>query len=363
MLSDLKRVLSPKGIALMRAYRKEAKRRGMRFTDLLDAVTPEEELELARKAFGGPNMERSGLVPSAELVGKTSSGVPAIEAAVEAAQRGEWEPAAEVLAESYGDWDLRARAVMSLADVAAGDDTWLTAWRDARPEERDIAVVDGEALMMLAWQLRGTARAQNTTAEQFGGFHRVLPRAEEVAEQAAKALPDDPTPWFSLVTIGRGLSYDHERFGRVWQGVVDRAPMHRAAHVSALQYWCAKWRGSHERMFAFAEEAIEKSPSLSGLMVQAAYEFDDPKVWRQSNVQDAIEVLLAWLAGEGSNSLHVRDDLGWAAMALVDSGRAAEAFPLFQRLGNYAGGAPWRYWDNSVLVFDQYRAKVVKAMR
>lgn len=357
------RILSPKGIKLMRVYRQEAKRRGIGFLELLNTATQEEQRELAMRAFSGHDVTRWGLPPWTELVGETTSGVPAIEAAVEAAKNGEWELPAQVLAESYGDWDLRARTVMSLAKVAADDDGWLTAWREARPADRDVAVVDGEALMILAWQLRGSARAKNTTAEQFGGFHRVLPRAAEVAEQATQAVPDDPTPWFSLVTIGRGLSYNHAKFGRIWQGVVDRAPLHRAAHASALQYWCAKWSGSHERMFAFAEEAIEKSPSLSVLMVQAAYEFDDKKAWRQSNVQDGLEVLLTWLAGEGANSLHVRDDLGWAVLALVQSGRAAEALPLFQKLGTYAGGAPWHYWEEPVLVFDQFRAKVVKAAR
>ena len=363
MFSTVKLLLSPKNRAVMRTFRAEAKQRGMSFVEFVDSITPEEQAALLARALPAPDMARWGMAPRDQLVAEGGSGSPAVDAAVAAAKKGDWTPAAEMMVESYGDWDLRARVVSSLAEVAADDDGWLTAWRAARPDDRHVAVVDAEALLLLAWQLRGSLLAKETRSDQFAGFRRVLPQAAEAATRAAEALPDDPTPWLTLVTAARGLGYDHARFAPLWQGVVDRAPLHRAAHDSALQYWCAKWRGSHERMFAFAEQAAAKSPSLSVLMLHAAHEFDEQTVWRQPNIQHALDTTLRWLDGDGADSLRARDDLGYAAMALVNSGRAAEAVPLFRKLGTYAGGSPWDYYASPVLTFDDYRVKACKAAR
>jgi hypothetical protein len=343
---------------LMNEFRKEAKRRGVPVTDFVEACTPEEEEQMLLRAMRGPDVTRWGLPPRSALVAKPSTGVPAVDLAVDAAKAGDWRPAAAVLADSLGDWDLRTAAVRALGGVAANDDDWLAAWRAASRDDPHIAVVDAESIVYLAWSLRGSALAKDTTAEQALGFHRVLPRAEEAVARAAEGLPADPTPWDTLLTAARGLSYDHDRFAKVWREVMDRAPLHRGAHQSALQYWCAKWRGSTERMYAFAAEAAEKSPSLAVIMVQAAFEVDG---WTRPDVQHALDVLVGWLDTDEANTVHLRDDLGWAAAALVDSGRAAEALPLFRRLGAYAGGSPWQNWDKPVVVFEQYRAKAAKA--
>jgi hypothetical protein len=347
--------------AVARYLGEEAERRGVPIDEVASSLTMEEMVDIVDRATPGRDLSRWGLVPRAELTEWRRSGVTEIDDAAAAARGGEWTPAADLMGGSYGEWEHRAAAVILLAEAAAHDDGWLTAWRAARPDDRHVAPVDCEGLTVLAWQLRGGARAADTSADQFARFHRVLARAEAAAKAATETLPGDPTPWATLATIARGLSYDHTAFDRVWQGIVERAPLHRHGHVTALQYWCAKWRGSEERMWAFADEAAGKSPSLAVLVLQAAFESDREKVWRQSNVREALDVLLRWLESDGADSVHVLDDLGWAASALVNTDRAAEAVPLFRRLGGYAGGAPWRLTSKPTYFFNECRIKACKA--
>lgn len=348
-----------------RAIIAEADARGVEVQDLRSILSVKELAEIIDNAKPHLDLALWGLAPRASLDDRPSTGVPAVEAAVSAAVVGDWQPAAELLVESYGDWDLRACAVQALAKAAANDDGWLVAWRTARPDDGHAAVVDCAARTALAWQLRGGKRVRETTAKQFDDFNRVLTDAEAAAEQATLAMPDDPTPWATLVTIARGRSYDHAEFDRVWQGLVERAPLHRRGHQSALQYWCAKWSGSDERMFEFAEQAAKRSPSLNVLVLQAAREMmpDAPRVWRQPNVRDALDVLLRWLTTDGADSVDVRDDLGWAAMALVENNRGVEAVKLFQRLGSYAGGAPWRDFASPAMKFNDCRVRACKLAR
>jgi tetratricopeptide (TPR) repeat protein len=319
-----------------RAVVAEAARRGVPVEDLRKTMSPNELSDLIDKAAPVRDLWLWMLPPRAALDGRPSSGVPAIEAAVAAAVVGDWEPAAEVMTESYGDWDLRARAVDALAAVAADDDGWLLTWQTFRPDDGHAAVVDCAARTELAWQLRGR------TERQRADFRRVLSDAETAAKRAMTALPDDPTPWATMLTIARGLGYDHDEFGRLWQDLLDRAPLHRRGHEAALLYWSSP-RGSRERMFAFAQEAAERSPSLSVLVLQAAVEAqaEDPKVWRRPAVRTALDALLGWLETEGAESVNVRDNLGFGALAAVESKRGKDAIGLFRRLGGYAGGAPW----------------------
>jgi hypothetical protein len=266
-----------------------------------------------------------GLLPRTSLVEWEFPAVPTIGAATVAATVGEWRPAADLLADKYGDWDFRACAVTALAKVAANDDRWLDSWQTASPDDGHAAVVRCAAT-----------------------------RSPTDAEKAIKALPDDPTPWVTLLALANDLHYDQAKFDEVWRALTERAPLHRRGHQSALAYRAAE---SPERLFEFAQEAAEKSPSLSVLMMRAAASCQG---WRRPAVRAALDTLLHWLANEGAESVDVRDDFGWAAMALVENGRGTEALRLFQGLGTYAAGAPWSWAAAPAELFNTYRLRAAK---
>lgn len=341
-------------ISLMR----EAKRRGVEVEDLPDEW-------VAARLTGRVDVTRWGLVPDVEVVVRGPAD-PELDAATDAAAEGRWEPAARLLSSTRGNWERREEVVRALADCAVRNGGFLQEWHEDDPGDGDLAVLHAQSLVHLAWEARGTARAAQTSRDRFEGFHRVLSRAQVAAHRAADALPEDPTPWTTLVTTARGLSYDHDRFGRVWEELVARAPHHRPAHVQALQYWCRKWSGSHELMCDFATRAVDASPTLAALPLIAALEGveDDPKVWRSPMVRDALAVLLPRLAGEGAATKAQRSDRGLAIAALMVGKRHDEAVDQFRVLGPHADGEPWQnYFPNPRLGFLQARIEACKGAR
>ncbi|MFD8501068.1 DUF4034 domain-containing protein [Amycolatopsis sp. NPDC059657] len=351
--------LLPKKVRAIRAMMREAKKRGVGIDELADLIGPY-ELQKLTGLYPDVDVTKFGLIPDEQVTKENIHTDPALRNASEAAKRGEWQPAAMLVTATWDDWETRAMVVSRLARIAADDDTWLKAWQRAEPGNPHAVVVDAEALVYLAWQIRGGKWASQTSEAQFAGFHHTLEEAEKTAWQAAELLPSDPTPWATLITLGRGLSVDHQEFDRRWQGLIERAPLHRRGHDAALQYWCAKWRGSHERMVAFAQESAAKSPSLSGLLIRAAYEWEDAheNVWHEPWAQQGLTTFLRWLSSDGPHNHHVHDDLGWAITALRRTKREPEAIPLFQRLGAYAGGEPWTYYDDPVASFCYQRADI-----
>ncbi|MFD0503462.1 hypothetical protein ACFQ0G_11920 [Streptomyces chiangmaiensis] len=181
--------------------------------------------------------------------------------ALEAASTGDWAPASELLAASDPEW--RWIRVTVLASAAAEDDSWVRAWRAARPGDAAAVLVSAESLVALAWKLRGNRGAKDTTREQFENFHRVLAQASGALAEAARLAPEDPCPYIAMIRVALGEGWAHEHMHALWREVVVRAPHHVGAHSAALQYWCAKWRGSDEHMHAFAESAVAQAPAGS----------------------------------------------------------------------------------------------------
>jgi hypothetical protein len=339
-----------RGISLMR----EANRRGVEIDDL-----PAEVLS----AKIGPRVDptRWGLVPDAEVSDEPLAN-PAVAAAKVAAGSGDWEHVAHLVAATRGDWNRRFSVVRALGELAASDDEWLTTWRRARPGDGDAAAVHAESLVMLAWEIRGSAAASQTTRQQFDGFHRVIGQAEEAAKMAAALLPDDPTPLVTWITVARALGYDHEQFTAVWEQLDARDPHHRAAHVQALQYWCAKWSGSDELMCEFALRAAMKSPSLAHLPLLAAAELErsTPDVWTSDFARNAVDRMLVAIDGLGADTKPLLDARGYAAYVLVANKRYNEAVEQLRLIGPHALCAPWEDYQSPKLAFLQFRAKTCK---
>ncbi|MEV6830837.1 DUF4034 domain-containing protein [Amycolatopsis sp. NPDC051102] len=307
--------------------------------------------------------------PKSELLDVTRWGLPAgkevsaapfladarVAEAVAAYRAGDWQPAATLLADLGTDWDRRAFAVQQLGDAAADDDAPLKAWQASG--SADAAVVNAQGLVALAWQIRTRATPEHVSEEQWAGFFRVLEDAEAATRAAVEAVPEDPTPWCTMLMVARGRQYDNDGFRAVWTELAARDPLHRAAHDQALQYWCAKWFGSHEQMFAFADEAAAKAPKLAGLTLVAAHEAEakDVEAWQSERTQRALDVVVPWLAGEGRDHPANLRDRAYAAKALVVNGRCDEAVEQFMVLGTHADALVWAYGGKPVHEFVKTR--------
>ncbi|MFJ9243220.1 hypothetical protein [Streptomyces sp. NPDC101776] len=183
-----------------------------------------------------------------------------------AAGRGEYGPAAELLAATRADaeWEDRDRHTLRLAAFARSRPEWLAAWSAAAPQDPDALLVTAQQALDRCWE--SPARAEL--------LHGLSP----LIAAAAEAEPRDPVPWRIALDRARGTNAGHPEFERLWGEAVRRSPHHYGCHVAALQYLsaacCAQWgntphtaRCSHRECFDFAEPAAQDA--LPGSLVQA----------------------------------------------------------------------------------------------
>ncbi len=329
---------------------KAARARGMSVEDYAKTLSPAElaqyvpqDKKPAAPKVEMPDVALWGLPPDSAVTGAKFIADARLAEAVTAYRAGDWQPGAALLADLGTDWDRRAHAVQQLGDAAADDEGPLKAWRESG--SADAAAVHAQGLVALAWQIRTSFTPEHVSEDQWAGFFRVLEDAEAATRAAAEAAPDDPTPWWTMVTVARGRQYENDDFRAVWAELVARDPLHRQGHEQALQYWCAKWFGSHEQMFAFADEAVAKAPKLAGLGLVAAHEAEEKKVeaWKSDRTGRALDVVLPWLAGEGQDHPANLRDRAYAAKALVVNGRCDEAVEQFKVLGVHADALIWAF--------------------
>ncbi|WP_199739429.1 hypothetical protein [Streptomyces klenkii] len=295
---------------------------------------------------------------------------PQIDGAREAAERGAWEPAAEAMTAIGKDWERRTALVIALAQVAADEDAWLTAWEAARPGDPGAAAVRARSTVFLAWELRGASTADRTSAEQFEGFHRVLLRAREDITRAVELNPEDPSPLVSDLWAGLGLGYPHAYVHELWAEIAGRAPFHYEAHYSALQYWCAKWRGSEELAREFADKAASGAPAgtlLPALRLVAHFEhLDRPfngKHYRTPEVTAMVDALLADLPAVRPDHPRLPEARHLLAFFLVKQKRHAEALEQFRLVDGCVGSIPWSYFENPAEKYCDYRERAVQSAR
>ncbi|MEV6576872.1 hypothetical protein AB0M92_01745 [Streptomyces sp. NPDC051582] len=309
----------------------------------------------AKRARDAAAVVALGFVAEADL--DTEQGQPVAPertAAVAAVRSGDWEAGAVYVAAAGRDWEERWQRVRALAEVAAEDDAWLLAWRAAYPSDPTAALVDADTAVRVAWNVRGSQAGSRTTQEQFRLFHELLVKAQSRAHEAQRlADPADPVPYMVEQPIAQGLGYPHDQYGTLWAEITGRDPKILTAHTTALQYWCEKWRGSHELALAFARgSAASGAPgellSLLPLVAYVEQELHDEELapetfFKEPGVRAAVDAALADLGAADPadrRAVRLRHVLAWL---LFWQDRDAEAVEQFQVIDGYIGALPWYY--------------------
>ncbi|MEU3729819.1 hypothetical protein AB0E81_10490 [Streptomyces sp. NPDC033538] len=312
-----------------------------------------------------------GFLPQRRQDSQRAASDPELEGAKTAASRGRWEPAAQLLARTreQRDWTRRSYYAAAFGShEAARPDSWLDAWQSAvGPDDPDVALVRATARVSLAWHLRGGGWAKHTSREQFAGFHDVLLRAPRENARAAELNPEDPSPYVSEIWTALGLGYSHEDMRRVWDEVTDRDPYHYRAHSAALQYWCAKWRGSEELATSFAREAAVNAPLgslLTALPLVAWYEHRDDDAqtadFRAPQVVALVDAALADVEAAPSDHPDTSAIRHLLAYFLTRQGRYDAALEQFRLVDGCVDALPWRYWDDPASVYCLWRNKALR---
>lgn len=322
-----------------------------------------------------PRMLRHGAAVGAQLPPDAAvvldPPAPELRAALTAAYAGDHGPARELLAATRvgAEWERRGGYVPRLAESALHSPGWLDAWLAESPRDPDAVLVKAEHSVQQAWEIRTGARASSVSRDQFQAFFALLDDAVPVIGAAAELNPTDPVPWQVALTHARGSQAPREVFDAYWAEATARAPHHYGCHLSALQYLCDKWYGSHTEMFDFAERAAEHAlpgSTLHALPLLAAVEYDvvADAASREAGRIDrsrihaalkrALELSDAY-QGADPEVAGVRNHL---ALMLTLADRHGEALEQFRAVGAHATEYPWAYLGDAREEFLEFRAGV-----
>jgi hypothetical protein len=290
-----------------------------------------------------------------------------IEALDEVERTQDWRPAAQVLAATGDDWELRWQRVQTVAGAAChaleqapGEGgKWLRTWRMESAKEPGGAVVHAQFLVHQA------AHASGGVASHEGRI--ILEEGGKVCAEAALLAPGDPTPYIVQLAVARYGGYRQADFEELWAKVTARAPQHMGAHLAALHYWCEKWHGCKEQADAFAQGAAGSAPEkslLPALPLFAVFEHL-PEVdvvrglYESEVVTRAIQgALFATRSAPADHPVlpHVRHLLVWF---LVRAERYTEAMEQLRHVDGHVGAVPWSYGSDPAAAYVAYRALAV----
>ncbi|WNI23008.1 hypothetical protein [Streptomyces sp. ITFR-16] len=273
--------------------------------------------------------------------------------ALTAATAGDHAPARELLAatRTHAQWERRDACVSRLARTALHHDGWLDTWLTEAPDDPDAVLVLADLQLHQAWKIRTGARAKDVERDQFQAFFALLTDAVPVIGRAAELNPDDPVPWRIALTHARGIQAPREVFDLYLDEAEDRDPHHFGCHEQALQYVCAKWYGSHEEMFAYAERVAASAPpgsQLHALPLRAALEYrlseeDEPEGPDPygPRVAAALTRALALSETYGPGDREAAGFRNELALMLIMADRPADALEVFRAIGVHATESPW----------------------
>ncbi|WP_205327950.1 hypothetical protein [Glycomyces sp. YM15] len=287
-----------------------------------------------------------------------------------AASAGDWRTAAALLDQTWRRWDERSHVTYLLSKAAVKNDSWLKEWEESEPDNPGALLVRANRTVRYAWEVRGALRARHLTDKQIHGFRHYIELAEGLMEQAIAAAPEDPTPYRYMLRIARGRGWSHSAMENLWEEFTSRHPHGFDGHLSALQYWCAKWRGSHDKARSFAVAAAENAPKgtfLSVLPLIAAFEqhgLTAHRQYRTRQVKSAVDSCLEELSSFGEVDSHiVRQVRHVLAYFLNRLGRHGEAVEQFRAIDGHIFTLPWSYYPNTVQEYGWFRRDSVRRQR
>ncbi|MQY33129.1 hypothetical protein SRB17_10890 [Streptomyces sp. RB17] len=255
--------------------------------------------------------------------------------ALVAAGRGEYRPAAELIAATRagGEWENHDRYVRYLAAFARSRPEWFDSWRASTPGTPDALVVEAQLAVDRAWP--SPARAE------------LLREVSPLITAAARADDRDPVPWRIALDHARGSRAGHRYFEELWEAAVRRAPHHYGCHVAALRYLAGFRRGSHDACFDFAERAAQDAPAdslVQALPARAAFgcliDGHDPEIPRArlDIAADQALALSARFPAADPWTAQIRNKLLYVLLRLH---RWEDARGELSRIGPYATSFPW----------------------
>ena len=152
----------------------------------------------------------------------------------------------------------------------------LDQWVQAEPNDAECRILRASAMVAWAWHARSSTLARFVTPKQWDLFKKRLTLAAEEIRIAKELRPTDPRIYSIAMTVARGCLglpetelQDRMTMAQCEAGLKDvsNEPHYYNAHLQALQFYCRKWGGSHERMFSYARSITSQLPEGHPLWV------------------------------------------------------------------------------------------------
>ena len=293
---------------------------------------------------------RSELAPRDELAVDPPEEDLAV--ALAAAESGDAAPVGTYLAglRQSQSWDLRSRAVDRIATIAVESPLWAKRWAESEPDDPDAQLVLAPLLIRLAWEARTQHSTEHVEQWRFQEFHEQLEAATPQLERAVELNPGDPEPWRLAMQQATGLEEPEETFREHLANAQQADPWHYQSNEQAVNRLSAKWGGSHELAFDFAEQLVARAPgdrAVHVLPLRAGFEMwiedEQAKKPMRPRVEQALATAQAYADRfpEGAReAAEARSMLGFM-YAMLD--RPQESFDAFKATGRTVSGMPWEY--------------------
>ncbi|MFR0353925.1 hypothetical protein [Streptomyces sediminimaris] len=263
---------------------------------------------------------------------------------------GRYRSAHEALAETRGDFGLRAHRSLVLASEAADSDL-TERWLDEEPSPE-------AALLWARVAVLRAVRAADARDERAGTLERI---ALAACDRAARANPGDPTPWTARLTMARlhrlgdpaprGLLTAPPGPWRLFAHVLSLDPWHREAHHRFLACFFSRNGGPVNAAWDVAAFLGQRAPldsPLRLLPLVALVESYNPaqlladSVWEQPQWRStSLAIYQNWLPAVARYRFTPVLDLAYLAHALVMGKCEFEARAVFAATGPYASRMPW----------------------
>ena len=178
-----------------------------------------------------------------------------LQAAHRALRKGDWGPAAAVLAHP-GD-----RSVIFTGLLSEGVSTdVIRRWAETQPDSTTLALL-ATKLTSDAWDIRGGGMSETVADDAWPRFWEMLEHADDVVAQAISIGPPSADSWGAGIMIGVGRQLNIDLIQRRFEQCHQLQPFHANAVRAMLQARCDKWYGSHESMFQFARWVASQAPA------------------------------------------------------------------------------------------------------
>ncbi|MEM9467210.1 MAG: hypothetical protein AAGA90_17690 [Actinomycetota bacterium] len=238
----------------------------------------------------------------------------------------------------------------------------------------------GQARAAEAWKIRGTMYAHEVTDDIRDAFLLALEEAEATLQEAVRMDPAMAEPWVGLMSTGRGLELRKEEVERRFVEVHAREPFRPDACHQMLQTFTAKWIGSHEEMFQFAEWIQREAPADSpcaDLMPMAHIEYvlsgHEPGLMlseylRRQRVSDELQSTARRMLNATSGRAETRHlqalNLFLLTVEPINAMAGRIVREAISRIDDRPTAMPWRYYGDRIDVrFAQIRDEKAKAAK